>query len=60
MPFVDAPGIPGKLWVPDEQPNKEKKHPCPDCFACQWCDDARCEVCLKRKQCTKNSCPEKQ
>jgi len=26
----------------------EKKHPCPDCFACQWCSDDRCRQCLKK------------
>lgn len=24
----------------------EKKHPCPDCKACQWCSDDRCRLCL--------------
>jgi len=23
-----------------------KKHPCPDCFSCQFCSDARCAICL--------------
>jgi hypothetical protein len=23
-----------------------KKHPCPDCFHCQWCSDERCRLCL--------------
>jgi hypothetical protein len=22
-----------------------KKHPCPDCHFCQWCSDARCNLC---------------
>ena len=26
-----------------------KKHPCPDCFACQHCSDTRCEICLRGK-----------
>ena len=25
----------------------EKKHPCPDCHACQWCSEERCRLCLK-------------
>jgi hypothetical protein len=25
----------------------EKKHPCPDCYQCQWCSDDRCRLCLK-------------
>lgn len=24
---------------------QHKKHPCPDCIVCQWCSDARCEMC---------------
>jgi hypothetical protein len=24
----------------------EKKYPCPDCRACQWCSDDRCRLCL--------------
>ncbi|MDD2736038.1 MAG: hypothetical protein PHF56_19055 [Desulfuromonadaceae bacterium] len=23
-----------------------KKHPCSDCFSCQWCSDERCRLCL--------------
>ncbi len=23
-----------------------KKHPCPDCVACQFCSDTRCRTCL--------------
>lgn len=30
---------------------KLKKHSCPDCFNCLFCSDARCEVCLKNKNC---------
>ncbi|HEY9072314.1 MAG TPA: hypothetical protein VIV61_18785 [Candidatus Ozemobacteraceae bacterium] len=26
-----------------------KKHPCPDCFSCQFCSDARCTICLAGK-----------
>lgn len=22
-----------------------KKHPCPDCAACQFCSDRRCDLC---------------
>jgi len=29
--------------------NLLKKHPCPDCFNCLWCGDARCEICLRSK-----------
>ena len=24
-----------------------KKHPCPDCHACQFCSDDRCRLCLR-------------
>jgi len=24
-----------------------KKHPCHDCYHCQWCRDERCGLCLK-------------
>ena len=26
-------------------PRGAKKHPCPDCSCCQFCSDARCELC---------------
>ncbi|OGV59763.1 MAG: hypothetical protein A2498_01430 [Lentisphaerae bacterium RIFOXYC12_FULL_60_16] len=51
MPFVKVKGMPGKLFVPADQPNREKKHPCRDCNSCQWCSDERCSLCMKR--CTK-------
>lgn len=28
--------------------DEAKKHPCPDCRACQWCSDARCRICLSQ------------
>lgn len=31
----------------------EKKHPCPDCKACQWCHDNRCRLCLRSDGCRK-------
>lgn len=31
----------------------EKKHPCPDCKACQWCHDDRCRLCLRSGNCRK-------
>lgn len=31
----------------------EKKHPCPDCHACQWCSDDRCRLCLRSASCCK-------
>jgi len=31
----------------------DKKHPCPDCRACQWCSEERCRMCLKASHCRK-------
>lgn len=33
--------------------NAAKKHPCPDCFSCQFCSDDRCAICLagRKKPC---------
>lgn len=28
-----------------------KKHPCPDCRQCQWCQDDRCRLCLRTEHC---------
>jgi hypothetical protein len=27
-----------------------KKHPCPDCYFCQWCSDSRCGLCRRGPQ----------
>lgn|GEM_PF-4375578 len=27
-----------------------RKHPCRDCTACQWCSDARCHACRRRRR----------
>ncbi|MDF1551652.1 MAG: hypothetical protein P1P84_01255 [Deferrisomatales bacterium] len=42
--FRPVAGLPGKLYVP--RPGKPCKHPCADCFSCQWCGDTRCAACL--------------
>ncbi len=47
MPFVEAKGIVGLVFVPDEV--KNKKYNCDDCFSCQFCSDARCATCLSEK-----------
>lgn len=49
MPFEKKEGIPGLVYVP-ECKQCEKKHNCPDCFSCQWCDDSRCDLCLNKKK----------
>ena len=48
MAFIRIENIKGMVYVPEED-GGVKKHPCPDCYACQICSDARCELCLKRK-----------
>jgi len=48
MPFIQIPGFPGKIYVPDEVPAEQKKHPCRDCYSCQFCDDDRCRKCLRK------------
>jgi len=45
MVWVNAPGLPGKVYVPDDTDRMQKKHPCKSCFSCQWCDENRCQVC---------------
>ena len=47
--FDQAGRLPGKLFIPTG--GKAKKHPCPDCFDCQWCSDTRCEACGGWKKC---------
>lgn len=44
MAFKQLPGNQGMIYVPDSKPNS-KKHPCPDCFSCQWCGNERCRTC---------------
>lgn len=53
MPFKHIDGFIGKVYVPEEVPEKFKKHNCKDCFSCQFCDDSRCEVCIHKKDCDK-------
>jgi len=45
MPFVRIPGLVGKVYVPETQPEQEKKHRCKDCFCCQQCSEERCQLC---------------
>jgi hypothetical protein len=44
MDFKKLPDNFGKIYVP-ECDGGTKKHPCPDCFSCQWCGNERCRVC---------------
>lgn len=43
--FQPVAGLPGKVYVP--KPCGPRKHPCDECFSCQWCGDARCSVCRR-------------
>jgi hypothetical protein len=52
MAWVKAPGLTGKVYVPDEKLQESKKHPCKDCFACQMCSDDRCSLCRKDEPCS--------
>lgn len=45
MAWVNVPGLTGKVYVPEDTGQVQKKHPCKACFACQWCDENRCRVC---------------
>jgi hypothetical protein len=56
MAFVRMKGVEGLVYVPEDT-GGSKKHPCDDCYYCQWCSDNRCELCLKTKACNKTNCP---
>jgi len=45
MPWIRISGLPGKVYVPEDDGQSPKKHPCITCHACQWCDENRCRVC---------------
>ncbi len=45
MAWVNVPGLAGKVYVPENAGQVQKKHPCKACFSCQWCDETRCQVC---------------
>lgn len=49
MPFIEIPGIQGRVYVPEEKEGAMKKHDCEDCYSCQMCSDARCAQCLKEE-----------
>ncbi len=48
MPYIKIPGMLGKLYVPEKKANQKKKHPCKDCFACEFCSDDRCNICRQK------------
>jgi hypothetical protein len=43
--WVTVAGLAGKVYVPGDAGQTQKKHPCSACFSCQWCDENRCQVC---------------
>ncbi len=45
MAFIRIPSLSGRLYVPDACERRPAKRPCPDCFDCQQCSEARCGVC---------------
>ena len=49
MPFVELPGITGKVYVLEVQQEGSKKHSCKDCYFCQMCSDDRCRLCIGPK-----------
>jgi len=59
MPFVEMPGLRGKVYVPENQQGSPQKHPCKNCYFCQMCSDDRCRLCLSSKNCECQTSPEK-
>ncbi|MEJ5360053.1 MAG: hypothetical protein WHT06_15445 [Desulfobacterales bacterium] len=45
MAFEKIPGIPGRCYRPEGC--GRRKHPCGDCFCCQFCRDERCALCRR-------------
>jgi hypothetical protein len=60
MPFVEMPGLKGKVYVPARQEESCRKHPCRDCYFCQMCSDDRCKLCLARENGESRASIEKQ
>jgi len=50
MPFQELPDGRGMIYIPPLQ-DKEKKHPCADCFSCLNCADDRCRLCIGSRKC---------
>ena len=55
MAFIRMKGVEGLVYVPEDDAGL-KKHPCEDCYFCQWCSDNRCDLCLKGKKCKNIQC----
>ena len=46
MAFIRMKDVEGLVFVPEDT-GAAKKHPCADCYHCQWCSDNRCTLCLQ-------------
>ena len=55
MAWINVPGLPGKVYVPDCSGQPHKKHPCKTCFSCQWCDETRCQLCRDKSAVTEGN-----
>ena len=58
MAFCTVPGLAGRVFIPSHGATGERKHRCPDCFACQHCSQDRCRVCLGTGRSGRCSAPE--
>ena len=54
MAFIRIEGFAGNIYLPETNQGR-KKHPCKDCYSCQFCSDERCELCLGNKSCVKKT-----
>jgi hypothetical protein len=45
MAWTRSSGLPGKIFIPDEENRAPQKHHCQNCYSCQWCEENRCNVC---------------
>lgn len=48
MAWVRLPGVEGLVFEPTEP--AKRKHPCRDCFSCQFCSEERCVECRRLKR----------
>jgi len=47
MGFKKLPDNLGMIYMP-ECSHSNRKHPCLDCFCCQWCGNERCRLCKSK------------
>lgn len=46
MPWITLDNAKGRVYVPEC--GRPSRHNCPDCYACQFCDETRCAMCIRR------------